>query len=105
MKKYIIRVYTNWCGMDQEYAAIAEDKGKLENKAEELAYDNFSSFDCIYDVADELFPNEEEFSEDQLEAAEAISGEYYGYAIDEFDEDSDGPWELYELIYEEGKNV
>lgn len=105
MNKYIIKVHTNWCGMDQEYAAIAKDKEDLENLAAELAYNNFAEFDLLYEVAAELFPNEEEFSDDQLEAAAEVEGEYYGYIIYDFDEESHGNFEWYELVYGEDEDV
>lgn len=107
MNKYIIKVHTNWCGMDQEYAAIAKNKEDLESIAAELAYDNFAEFDLLYEVAAELFPDEEgeEFSDSQLDAAAEVEGKYYWYTINDFDEELHGNFEWYELVYGKDEDV
>lgn len=100
-KKFLIQVTTNWYGMDQTYAAIAEDESDLEKLAEELAFNNFSDFDCMSDILEELFPNVEygEYSDDQRDEAAGIEGEYYGYTIEEY-EDPEEEWEWYEIVYD-----
>lgn len=44
MKRYLIHVTTNWCGMDQDYPAIAKDESDLDEIASDLALDNFNGF-------------------------------------------------------------
>lgn len=107
MKKFIIKVTTNWCGMDQEYAAIAEDEKDLDDTAAELAYNNFADFDLLKEVTAELFPDvdDEEFTDDQVDAAIEVEGEYYSYTIEEFDENTHGQWEWYDLKYDANDEI
>lgn len=102
MKQYIITVYTSWCGMDQQYSAIAEysDDLGLEETAQQLAYDNFSSFDCRNDILEELFPNSEDYTQEQEDQVTEVEGEYYSYSIDEYDRDEHDSWDMFELIYD-----
>lgn len=53
IKRFIITVSTNWCGMDEEYAAVAEHAEDLHDVAEELAYANFLSYNLWEDIAEE----------------------------------------------------
>lgn len=60
MKRYLIHVTTNWCGMDQDYPAIAKDESDLDEIASDLALDNFNGFGLWTEVAEseDLDPDE-----------------------------------------------
>lgn len=86
MKRFLITVSTNWCGMDQEYAAMAESEWDLEDIAEQLAYDNFLDYDLWRDIAEDngYDPDEmtnEEWDDFQMSVDESF---YYNHTIDEF---------------------
>lgn len=78
MKRFLIHVSTYWCGMDATFRAVAESETELWDLAEQLAYDNFQSYGCESDIAEEEgydFTIEE--CEDDEEWNE-YSGEIYG---------------------------
>ena len=79
MKRWLINVDTNWCGMGQTYSAYAETEESLYDIAQQLAYENFDSFDCFNYILEELFPEVEdgEYTEEMQEAAGEIEGDYY----------------------------
>lgn len=104
-KKYILNVYTNWCGEYNNFSAIVDDEhmNGFENIANLKAYDNFYDFDGPNSVLEDLFPEhdyEENYSDEELDEAEQREGEYYGYTIEEYNEDSHGEWDWYDLIYD-----
>jgi hypothetical protein len=93
MKRFLIHVTTEWCGMDQDYAAIAKTAEELEFIAEELAYENFTDFNCLAQIMED-----ENISEDE---AINIESQYYGYYIDEWDESRPSEeWNWFELVYD-----
>ena len=103
MKRFLIEVTTNWCGMDQEYVAIANSETELLDLCDQLAYDNFESFDCFKDILEELFPDVEdgEYSDDQTAQAIEVESEYFGGSVQEWDETRDEEeWSWYELVYD-----
>lgn len=53
MKRFLIHVSTYWCGMDDTFRAVAESEMELWDFAEQLAYDNFQSYSCENDIAEE----------------------------------------------------
>lgn len=53
MKRFLIHVSTYWCGMDDTFRAVAESEMELWDLAEQLAYDNFQSYSCENDIAEE----------------------------------------------------
>lgn len=53
MKRFLIHVSTYWCGMDATFRAVAESEMDLWDLAEQLAYDNFQSYGCESDIAEE----------------------------------------------------
>lgn len=53
MKRFLIHVSTYWCGMDSTFRAVAESETELWDLAEQLAYDNFQSYGCESDIAEE----------------------------------------------------
>lgn len=103
MKRFLISVYTSWCGMEQEYAAYANDESELIDVAAELAYENFNSFNCIDSIVEELYPEVEQegYTEEMYEHAYEVKGEYYDWFIDEWGEEIDEEeWSWYELVYD-----
>lgn len=87
MKRFLIHVSTYWCGMDNTFRAVAESEMDLWDLAEQLAYDNFQSYSCENDIAEEegYDPDEMEESDwdefsfkdivETFEKAESISEE------------------------------
>ena len=107
MKRFLINVYTNWCGEDNDFSAIANDESELRNIASNLAYDNFTSFTGFEGILEELFPEVEEgeYTEEQTDEAIDSESEYYGYTIEEWDETRpEEEWDWYELIYDASDN-
>lgn len=60
MKRFLIHVSTYWCGMDNTFRAVAESEMDLWDLAEQLAYDNFQSYSCENDIAEEKVELEKE---------------------------------------------
>lgn len=58
MKRFLIHVSTYWCGMDSTFRAVAESETELWDLAEQLAYDNFQSYGCESDIAEERIREE-----------------------------------------------
>jgi len=102
-KKFLIHLETNWCGEWQDYVAIAESETELEGLAGRLAYENFESFDGFNAILGELFggPDEDtgEYTDEQIEEAEADEESYYSYEITEFS-GTEEEWGWYRLIYD-----
>lgn len=100
MNKYLINVYTSWCGEDQNFVAIANNEFEFRDLAELESFNNFSDFEGIEAILDEEFPEAEgDYTDEQREYAEEISPQYYGYTIREFDPETDGQFEWYEVLY------
>lgn len=53
MKRFLIHVSTYWCGMDNTFRAMAESELDLYDIAQDLAYENFQSYGCEADIAEE----------------------------------------------------
>lgn len=96
MKRYLIHVTTNWCGMDQDYPAIAKDESDLDEIASDLALDNFNGFGLWTEVAESEGLDPDEMTSDEWD--EFIEGQnvwdYCGYSIEEF-EGSEEEWNEY----------
>lgn len=101
-KKFIIEVSTEWCGMDNQYGAFAEDESELWEIAGELAYDNFNSFCCNEYIADELFPDVDysDLTDDQWDEIGEVEGNYYYSNIREVEDDNDAEFfDNLEIVY------
>ena len=96
MKRFLIHVSTNWCGMDQTYRAEAENEMDLWDIAEELAYDNFQSYGCEESVAEEWGYDPDEMEDSDWDELWSKTNEcdYYSSSVEEFDEDEQD-WEDY----------
>lgn len=81
MKRFLIHVSTYWCGMDNTFRAEAESELELDEIADQLAYDNFQSYGCEADIAEE-------------EGYDPDESQYYNFTIEEFEGD-DEEWEEY----------
>lgn len=108
MKKFIIRVETEWCGEDNAFAAIAEEESELWQIADELAYENFNSFDGWDSVADEMFPDTEigDLTDEEREQIDGQECNYYSSSIEEVDENDEEQLEEFnslDLIYDKNK--
>jgi hypothetical protein len=103
MKRFLITVYTNWCGEDNTYAAWAESEfdNDLEMTAVDLAYNNFCEFGGSDAILHDLFPETTEYTEEQYDEAANCETEYYGHTIEEWDElRPEEEWDWYELVYD-----
>lgn len=96
MKRFLIHVSTNWCRMDNTFRAIAESELDLYDTAGYLAYDNFQSYGCDSDIAEEegYDPDEMEDSDWDKLWKTVDESQYYGFTIEEF-EGTDEEWEEY----------
>lgn len=96
MKRFLIHVSTNWCGMDNTFRAMAESELDLYDTAEYLAYDNFQSYGCDSDIAEEegYDPDEMEDSDWDKLWETVDESQYYGFTIEEF-EGTNEEWEEY----------
>jgi len=104
-KRFLIHVYTNWCGEDNDFSAIVKDESELDSIAQEAAYNNFSDFNGIEGILEEMFPSEEDYTDEQRDEAAEFEGDYYSYNIEEWDESrNEEEWAWYELIYDCTKN-
>lgn len=94
MKKFIITVTTNWCGMDDRFRAMANEACELDEIAESLAYENFESYGGPSLMAESQGYNPETMSEEDWDALyeEVCESDYYDYHIEEF-EGTDEEWE------------
>lgn len=90
MKKYVIKVSTSWCGMNEYYAAFAETEDELSETADELARDNFDSYGCFDLVLKDLFPDRD-YDDDYTEEEQNLINEECAnntfYEIYESDDD------------------
>ena len=93
MKRFLIHVTTAWCGMDNTFRAIAENECDLYDIAQDLAYENFQSYDCKYDIAEEEGYDLDEMED--LDWDETVDeSQYYDFDIEKFEGD-DKEWEEY----------
>lgn len=96
MNRYLIHVSTNWCGMDNVFRAIAESEDDLHDIAQELAYDNFESYNLWEEIAREEGYDLDEMTEADWDRLyeEIDDSNYYDYKIEEFNGD-DEEWDRY----------
>lgn len=102
LKRFLIHCSTAWCGMDNTFRAIANNEEDLYDLAEELAYDNFESYDLWEEVAKEEGYDPETMTEEEWDILrdETDKFNYYGYNIEEFT-GSEEEWEDYGgILYE-----
>lgn len=90
MKRFLIHVSTSWCGMDDTFRAMAENDYELDEIADQLAYENFQSYGCENDIAEEFGYDSDDMEDELWEQ----TSDYYHYTIEEFVGD-DEEWEEY----------
>lgn len=102
MNRYLIHVSTNWCGMEDVFRAITDNEEDLYDLAEQLAYDNFESYDLWEEVAKEKGYDIDEMSEEDWDRLyeETDESNYYSYSIEEFTGDDEEWNEYMGMIYE-----
>lgn len=98
MKKFIITVDTNWCGMTEEYAVEANEDLDLDRVAQELAYENYLSYGCDEYLLELLFPDVEKYTDEMYDEMYDVEGDYYSYEIKEVDESDENEMENYNCL-------
>lgn len=106
MKRWLIICDTNWCGTETIYSAYANTEEELEDTAEQLAWDNFNDYGGGFEsVLEELFPNEDEYTEEMENEAMDREYEFYSVIIQEWDESRpEEEWDWYDCVYD-GRNL
>lgn len=107
MKRFIIHVETNWCGMWEDFRAVAEKESDLYDTAEDLSYDNYESHGCAEYVAEEQGYEVSEMTDSDWSRLweDVYEGDYYSYSIEEFT-GTDEEWEEFGgYVFNEGKCI
>lgn len=52
-QRFIIHCTTDWCGIDNDYPALAKDESDLYDLADNLAVDNLMSYMSLDEIAEE----------------------------------------------------
>lgn len=96
MKRFLIYVSTNWFGMNNIFRAMAESELGLDEIADQLAYDNFQSYRCEGDIAEEFGYDPDDMEDEDWDKlwTQTSEEDYYHYTIEEFEGD-DEEWEEY----------
>lgn len=91
MKRFLIHVSTYWCGMDDTFRAVAESEMELWDLAEQLAYDNFQSYSCENDIAEEEGYDPDEMEESDWDElwSRVDESTYYSFSIEECEDDEE----------------
>jgi hypothetical protein len=103
MPRFLIHVTTAWCGMDQDYAAIANNEEELEDIAQNAAYDNFADFDCLEQAIEDEYPDvdSDDITDEMKDVVIEKERDYYGYSIEPWDEERpEEEWGWYELRWD-----
>lgn len=104
MKRWLITCDTNWCGTETIYSAIADTEEELIDIAEQLAYENFNDLGGGFEsVLEELFPNEEEYTEEMENEAMDKEHEFYSAVINEWNLPEE-EWNWYDCVYD-GRDI
>ena len=104
MKRWLITCDTSWCGTETIYSAIANTQEELIDIAEELSYENFNDLGGGFNsVLEELFPDEEEYTEEMENEAMDKEHEFYSVVISERDLPEE-EWDWYDCVYD-GRDI
>lgn len=108
MNKYIIHCITAWCGVYEDYAALAKCESDLDDIAQNLAYNLFLEADGWETVAEEHDYDPESMTEEDWYKLYEIIDEamYYRYEtelVDEDDKEALKFWEECDLVYDGSK--
>ena len=104
MNKYIIHCITAWCGVYEDYSALAESESELDDIAQNLAYSLFIENDGWVDVAEECGYDTDTMTEEDWDKLYETTDEamYYRYEIELVDEDDKEAlefWKECNLVY------
>ena len=104
MNKYIIHCITAWCGVYEDYSALAKCKLDLDDIAQDLAYSLFIEEDGWHLVAEEQGYDPDTMTEEEWDSLYETTDEamYYRYEIelvDENDEEALEFWKECNLVY------
>ena len=103
-KKYLLHVSTAWCGEDQTYGVIKKKETDISDVCESIAYENFADFSGIEGVLESLYPDQEEYTDEEIENAGEESVNYYQWNLEEFVEDGETDFNWFELVYDESED-
>lgn len=99
MKRFLIICDTAWCGTQETYAAYAPSEwdNDLMAAADLAAFDNFCESEGPLYVLEELFPDTDDYTDEQLDEAADVEESYYSVIIEEY-YGTDEDFEDYKLI-------
>lgn len=98
LTKFIITCDTVWCGTESQFRALAESELELEGLAEELAFDNYSSFIDVQDLIEDLGYDIDDLSEEIESILDSVDEtNYYDWKIEECTDDEE--WNSFEDDY------
>nr|DAX08904.1 MAG TPA: hypothetical protein [Bacteriophage sp.] len=105
MNKYIIHCITAWCGVYEDYSALAKCEEDLDDLAQDLAYSLFIENDGWTDIAEEQGYDPDTMTEEEWDILYETTdeAEYYWYNIelvDESDQEQLEEWKEYNLVYQ-----
>lgn len=103
MKRFLIHVSTNWCGMDAIYRGVADSEDDLDDIAWELAYENFESYEGVNLMAEDNGYDPETMENDDWDKLyeEVSECDYYNGYVEPFT-GTDEEWEeIGGIIYED----
>ena len=104
MKRWLITCDTNWCGTETIYSAYAKSESELVDIGEQLAFDNFNDLAGGFEsVLEELFPDEEDYTEEMENEAMDKEHEFYSVVISEWNLPEE-QWDWYECVYD-GRDI
>lgn len=104
MKRWLITCDTSWCGTETIYSAIANTQEELIDIAENLSYENFNDLGGGFEsVLEELFPDEEEYTEEMENEAMDKEHEFYSVVISEWSLPEE-EWDWYDCVYD-GRDI
>lgn len=101
-KRFIIHCTTDWCGMDNDYPALADTEGYLYEFADDLAIDNILKYIDKFEIAEEedIYEDDYDNYDDYLEAVDNVDiSKYVRSTIEPFT-GTDEEWN--ELVKENG---
>lgn len=105
MNKYILKCHTYWCGENNSFGIITNDINSPEclSAFDLIAYENFQSFSGFDGVLQDMFPEveDEEYTDEQEYEATENEESYYGWDIEEYNEEEHGEWDWYGVEYQD----
>lgn len=105
-QRFIITCTTDWCSMDNEFPALAENESDLWEYADELAVNNLMAYVSMDELAEYLGYYEDDYDPDewQILLDNIEISDYVRYTIEPFEGTNEGWNELIKYhgeVYEE----